>query len=191
VVGSSATLDVNSAFFANILASSTITFDTGATDLCGRALAENGAVSFAGQGSEFIDSEPGLHGLRDNRWIDSRKGVRDSWSACFRNDEAASSPDRSSAHQSEEPSTKGRHNPFEISHFIMEGRTLRNIAPSTWSLPNASTNTQETSGRVNRRQDIGQVVERVSCGRKVICGELPRSNGSIDLRYGSCNVIDK
>jgi hypothetical protein len=49
VVGSSATLGVNSAFEGNILASSSISFDPGATDLCGRALAENGAVTFAGQ----------------------------------------------------------------------------------------------------------------------------------------------
>jgi hypothetical protein len=49
VVGSSATLGVNSAFAGNILALTSISFDPGATDLCGRALAENGAVSFAGQ----------------------------------------------------------------------------------------------------------------------------------------------
>jgi len=46
---SSATLGDNTAFFGNILASASITFDPGATDLCGRALAENGEVSFAGQ----------------------------------------------------------------------------------------------------------------------------------------------
>jgi hypothetical protein len=49
VDSSSATLGDNTVFFGNILASASITFDPGATDLCGRALAENGAVSFAGQ----------------------------------------------------------------------------------------------------------------------------------------------
>jgi hypothetical protein len=48
VVGSSATIGVNSRFEGNILALTSITFDPGATDLCGRALAENGEVSFAG-----------------------------------------------------------------------------------------------------------------------------------------------
>lgn len=46
---SSATLGDNTVFFGNILVSASITFDPGATDLCGRALAENGEVSFAGQ----------------------------------------------------------------------------------------------------------------------------------------------
>lgn len=49
VVGSSATLGTNTAFEGNILALMSISFYPGATDLCGRALAENGAVSFAGQ----------------------------------------------------------------------------------------------------------------------------------------------
>jgi len=49
VVGSSATLGVNSVFYGNILASASISFDPAARDLCGRALAKNGAVSFAGQ----------------------------------------------------------------------------------------------------------------------------------------------
>jgi hypothetical protein len=49
VIGSSATLGNNTVFEGNILASASITFDPGATDLCGRALAENGAVTFAGQ----------------------------------------------------------------------------------------------------------------------------------------------
>lgn len=46
---SSATLGVNSVFYGNILAADSITFNPGATDLCGRALAETGKVSFAGQ----------------------------------------------------------------------------------------------------------------------------------------------
>jgi hypothetical protein len=48
VVGSSATLDVNTAFEGNILAYMDINFLPGATDLCGRALAQNGQVTFAG-----------------------------------------------------------------------------------------------------------------------------------------------
>jgi hypothetical protein len=49
VVGSSATLDVNTVFEGNILALTDISFLTGATIGCGRALAENGQVTFAGQ----------------------------------------------------------------------------------------------------------------------------------------------
>jgi type VI secretion system secreted protein VgrG len=53
VVGSSATLGDNTKFAGNILADTSITFDPGATDLCGRALAgavtASGIVSFAGQ----------------------------------------------------------------------------------------------------------------------------------------------
>ncbi len=44
-VGSSATIDVNTSFLGNILALSSITLNTGATDLCGRALASTGAVT--------------------------------------------------------------------------------------------------------------------------------------------------
>ena len=44
-VGSSATIDVNTAFLGNILALTSITFNTTATDLCGRALAGTGAVT--------------------------------------------------------------------------------------------------------------------------------------------------
>jgi len=46
---SSATLGVNSVFYGNILAADSITFNPGATDLCGRALAETAAVTFSGQ----------------------------------------------------------------------------------------------------------------------------------------------
>jgi type VI secretion system secreted protein VgrG len=45
VVGSSATLGTTTAFEGNILALTSITLDTGATIGCGRALAENGAVT--------------------------------------------------------------------------------------------------------------------------------------------------
>lgn len=44
-VGSSATIDVNTTFLGNILALASITMNTNATDLCGRALADNGAVT--------------------------------------------------------------------------------------------------------------------------------------------------
>lgn len=48
VVGSSATLGDSSVFQGNILASASISFDPGAQDPCGRALAETGGVTFAG-----------------------------------------------------------------------------------------------------------------------------------------------
>ena len=51
VVGSSAILGVDTAFEGNILALTDINFLPGATDLCGRALARNGQVTFAGQGA--------------------------------------------------------------------------------------------------------------------------------------------
>src|SRR5487761_2425442 len=43
--GSSATIDVNTTFLGNILALATITMNSTATDLCGRALASTGEVS--------------------------------------------------------------------------------------------------------------------------------------------------
>jgi hypothetical protein len=49
VVDSTATLGNSTAFYGNILALTDIIFDPGATDLCGRALARNGKVTFAGQ----------------------------------------------------------------------------------------------------------------------------------------------
>jgi type VI secretion system secreted protein VgrG len=44
-VGSSATLGTGTTFYGNILALTSITMDTGATIPCGRALAQNGAVT--------------------------------------------------------------------------------------------------------------------------------------------------
>ncbi|MDA3878660.1 MAG: ice-binding family protein [Halothiobacillus sp.] len=44
-VGSSATIDVNTTFLGNILALDTISMNTTATDLCGRALASTAAVT--------------------------------------------------------------------------------------------------------------------------------------------------
>lgn len=54
VVGSTATLGDNTAFDGNILALTSINFDPGATDICGRALAQNGEVTFAGQDSTSL-----------------------------------------------------------------------------------------------------------------------------------------
>ena len=47
-VRSSATIDTNTAFLGNILALTSISMKTGATDLCGRALADTGAVTLEG-----------------------------------------------------------------------------------------------------------------------------------------------
>ena len=44
-VGSSATIDVNTTFLGNILALTSIAFNTASTDFCGRALAKTGAVT--------------------------------------------------------------------------------------------------------------------------------------------------
>jgi hypothetical protein len=44
-VGSSATIDTNSTFIGNILALASITMNTSATNLCGRVLADTGAVT--------------------------------------------------------------------------------------------------------------------------------------------------
>lgn len=44
-VGSSATIDTNTTFLGNILALASITLNTSATDFCGRALADTGAVT--------------------------------------------------------------------------------------------------------------------------------------------------
>ena len=73
-VGSSATLDTTTSFEGNILALTSITLDTGATDQCGRALAHTGAVTmdantvsigctnFAGGGTGTGGSGGGLGG---------------------------------------------------------------------------------------------------------------------------------
>jgi hypothetical protein len=63
VVGSSATLGDNTVFAGNILALTDITFDPGATDLCGRALARNGQVMFDGQGpTSLIENQVSIKG---------------------------------------------------------------------------------------------------------------------------------
>jgi hypothetical protein len=69
-VASSATIDVNSAFLGNILAHTSITMNTFATDICGRALANTGAVtldqnSLSGSCIEFLAGSNGLSGGLD------------------------------------------------------------------------------------------------------------------------------
>ncbi|MHB8058531.1 MAG: DUF3494 domain-containing protein [Desulfuromonadaceae bacterium] len=66
-VGSSATIDTNTTFLGNILALTSITMNTNATDLCGRALANTGAVtldqnSLSGTCLEFLADSGGLNG---------------------------------------------------------------------------------------------------------------------------------
>ena len=69
-VGSSATIDVNTTFMGNILALASITFNTISTDLCGRALANNGAVtldqnSLSGICGDILAGSNGLSGGLD------------------------------------------------------------------------------------------------------------------------------
>lgn len=69
-VASSATIDTNTTFVGNILALASITFDTSATNLCGRALAETGAVTLdqnklSGICSGFTSGSSGLSGGLD------------------------------------------------------------------------------------------------------------------------------
>ena len=66
-VGSSATIDVNTSFLGNILALASITMNTTATNLCGRALAQTGAVtldqnSLSGICMEILIGSDGLSG---------------------------------------------------------------------------------------------------------------------------------
>lgn len=69
-VGSSATIDVNTTFLGNILALSSISMNSTATDLCGRALADTGAVtlqqnSLSGTCTGFLADSSGLSGGLD------------------------------------------------------------------------------------------------------------------------------
>ena len=64
VVRSSATLGPNADFAGNIVALTSISFDPGATDLCGRALARNGKVEFAGVGTTI---EPDVLAVEPNQ----------------------------------------------------------------------------------------------------------------------------
>lgn len=66
-VGSSATIDTNTTFLGNILALTSITMNSTATDLCGRALANTGAVTLnqnnlSGSCLEFLTGSSGLSG---------------------------------------------------------------------------------------------------------------------------------
>jgi hypothetical protein len=66
-VRSSATIDVNTTFLGNILALSSISMNTTATDLCGRALASTGAVtlqqnSLSGSCTNILGGSSGLSG---------------------------------------------------------------------------------------------------------------------------------
>ena len=72
-VGSSATLGTNTVFAGNILALTSITLNTGATITCGRALAQNGAVTLdtntitlcaqGGNGGDITEDELGGEGV--------------------------------------------------------------------------------------------------------------------------------
>ena len=69
-VGSSATIDVNTTFMGNILALTSISMNTSATDLCGRALASTGAVtlqmnSLSGVCTGILAGSDGLSGGLD------------------------------------------------------------------------------------------------------------------------------
>lgn len=69
-VGSSATIDVNTTFLGNILALTSITMNSTATDFCGRALADTGAVtlnqnSLSGICSGVLTGSIGLSGGLD------------------------------------------------------------------------------------------------------------------------------
>lgn len=69
-VGSSATVDVNTLFQGNILALTSIAFNTSASNLCGRALANTGAVTLAqnslsGNCSDTLADSGGLSGGLD------------------------------------------------------------------------------------------------------------------------------
>ncbi|MDP1722880.1 MAG: ice-binding family protein [Candidatus Gottesmanbacteria bacterium] len=69
-VGSSATIDTNTTFLGNILALTSIAMNTTATDLCGRALADTGAVtlqqnSLSGSCAGILAGSSGLSGGLD------------------------------------------------------------------------------------------------------------------------------
>lgn len=69
-VGSSATIDVNSMFLGNILATASVTMNTTASNLCGRALADTGAVTLqqntlSGVCTGFLAGSNGLSGGLD------------------------------------------------------------------------------------------------------------------------------
>ena len=79
-VGSSATIDVDSTFLGNILALASITMNTRASDLCGRALADTGAVTLdknrlSGLCAGGLASSDGLNGGFDVVTVDGVTSV--------------------------------------------------------------------------------------------------------------------
>lgn len=79
-VGSSATIDVNSLFLGNILAAASITLNTAASNLCGRALADTGAVtldwnSLSGVCTGILAGSNGLSGGLDVTTVDGETTV--------------------------------------------------------------------------------------------------------------------
>jgi hypothetical protein len=69
-VGSSATIDVNTTFLGNILALTSISMNTSATDVCGRALADTAAVTLqqntlSGNCAGILGGSDGLSGGLD------------------------------------------------------------------------------------------------------------------------------
>jgi hypothetical protein len=79
-VGSSATIDVNSMFLGNILAATSVTMNTSASILCGRALADTGAVTLdqntlSGACTGILAGSDGLSGGLDVTTIDGETTV--------------------------------------------------------------------------------------------------------------------
>ncbi len=76
-VGSSATLGTNSTFMGNVLALTAVTMNTGATDLCGRVLADTAAVTLDmnSLGSTCTGSLAGSYGLSGGATVSDTGGV--------------------------------------------------------------------------------------------------------------------
>lgn len=78
-VGVSATIDVNTSFMGNILALASITMNTTATDVCGRALADTGAVTLDQNSLSGIcaGALAGSNGLGGGLYVTSTPGAPD------------------------------------------------------------------------------------------------------------------
>jgi type VI secretion system secreted protein VgrG len=78
-VGSSATLGENTSFAGNILASASITMNSGVTIGCGRALAKTGAVTMIGDTVNAANclsaNAPSINGLSGGLSVDEITGV--------------------------------------------------------------------------------------------------------------------
>ena len=78
-VGSSATLGENSSFQGNILASASVTMNSGVTIACGRALAHTGAVTMIGgtvnAGNCLGTVAAGSNGLSGGLFVDANGGA--------------------------------------------------------------------------------------------------------------------